>query len=85
MEILVLVILLVAVGLLALRFGYDSRESAYSKEADLAQLGISCSDATPALTKVDEREPQPEGGRPRLVRTASSASRAQLAPRRSDQ
>jgi hypothetical protein len=40
MEVLLFVIALAVLAVLALRFGYDSRESAYSKEEASARLGL---------------------------------------------
>ena len=41
MELIIFVAVLCIVGVLAMRFGYDSRVTAYSKEEDLASLGLS--------------------------------------------
>jgi hypothetical protein len=41
MELLIFVLVVCAVAGLALRFGYDSRETAYSKEVVLGRLGVS--------------------------------------------
>jgi hypothetical protein len=41
MELIIFVAALCVVGVLAMRFGYDSRPSAHSKEEDLASLGLS--------------------------------------------
>jgi hypothetical protein len=40
-ELMILVIGLCVLGVLALRFGHDSRPLAHSKELDLANLGLS--------------------------------------------
>ena len=40
MELIIFIAALCVVGLLAMRFGYDSRPTAYSKEEDLASLGL---------------------------------------------
>ena len=42
MELIIFVGVLCIVGLLARRFGHDSRPLAHSKELDLANLGLSC-------------------------------------------
>jgi hypothetical protein len=49
MEVLIFVIAVAVVGLLARRFGYDSRVTAPSKEEELAGFGMSreLADATP--------------------------------------
>jgi len=41
MELIIFVAALCVVGVLAMRFGYDSRPTAHSKEEDLASLGLS--------------------------------------------
>jgi hypothetical protein len=41
MELIIFVAALCVVGVLAMRFGYDSRPSAHSKEEDLAGFGVS--------------------------------------------
>ena len=41
MELIIFIAAVCVVGVLALRFGYDSRPSAHSKEEDLASLGLS--------------------------------------------
>lgn len=40
MELLISVLLLILLAVLAVRFGYDSREGIQSKEAELARLGM---------------------------------------------
>ena len=40
MEVLFFVIALVVMAMLAVRFGHDSRESAYSKEEESANFGV---------------------------------------------
>jgi hypothetical protein len=40
MEVLTALLVLVLLDLLALRFGYDTRETSPSKEHDLARLGV---------------------------------------------
>jgi hypothetical protein len=40
MELLILVIGLIVIGILAVRFGYDSRSVPYSKEQELATYGV---------------------------------------------
>ena len=40
MELLILTIILLGLGVLSLRFGYDSRSVAYAKEHQLANLGM---------------------------------------------
>ncbi len=40
MELIIFIAALCVVGLLAMRFGYDSRPTAHSKEEDLASLGL---------------------------------------------
>jgi hypothetical protein len=48
MELLVFVFLLIVVAVLSLRFGYDSRKTAQSKEAELAWFGMQWP-ATPSV------------------------------------
>src|SRR5438105_635982 len=64
MEILLFLSVLIAVAVLATRFGYDSREPAYSKEAELASLGM-MRDPTGTDTARDVAEPTAESLVPR--------------------
>ena len=74
MELIVFVAALLFVGVLAMRFGYDSRMPAPSKEHDLANFGLSWQDQ-PGTTAGDPsreaalfpRGPSTQNARPRLV------------------
>ena len=54
MELILLVATLGVVGVLALRFGYDSRETAFSKEEELAGFGLTPPDQPGKLTTQHE-------------------------------
>src|SRR6266851_5412144 len=50
MELIIFIAALCVVGVLATRFGYDSRPTAHSKEEDLASLGLSRDQAGTTLS-----------------------------------
>ncbi len=74
MELIVFVVVLSCVGVLAMRFGYDSRMPAPSKEHDLANFGLSWEDQ-PSTTagdasweaRVSWLDPSAESARTRLA------------------
>jgi len=72
-ELIILVVTLSIVGVLAMRFGYDSRAPAQSKEQDVANLGMSWEDQADTTACDVPREaalfrfgPSRKSARPRL-------------------
>ena len=66
MEAIAIVLALVALGMLSMRFGYDSRGGARSKEEELASLGMTWGKvaAPPSLSRQPSR---PLARRPRAL------------------
>jgi hypothetical protein len=57
MELLIFVAALSLFAFLAMRFGYDSRQPADSKEQQLADLGMQLDNSAPVIS-IDERRTQ---------------------------
>jgi hypothetical protein len=84
MEIVVFVALVCIVAVLAMRFGHDGRQTVFSKEEELASLGMvrDQADAAPPSFRAMPRLPPPapkpvvDRERPRVVATDSVARSA---------
>ncbi len=78
MELIAAVVILAILGILAQRFGYDSRDGVLSKEHDLSQVGLRW-DATREQMRNprarDTPRPLDVGPRRRRIRRSRSANR----------
>ena len=70
--ILLLILALVALGVLAIRYGADSRDGAWSKEQELASYGFASSEPAPEPSVAGGQPAATAGGAPRLPSRAYS-------------